>query len=664
MACSSSAIREPTDSSTRRGPMSVRSFFLPALLLLMGACTDSEDVVDTGSLSDCDPVAPTQCGLPFPSTFYMVADTNSETGWRVNLGATTMPMNANDVQPDPWTWNERDGWAVFGPVMAHFPEMSLTGVSGHDDIGSSLLDTSPILIIDADTGERIPHFAELDMSHDDDAQRMLMIYPAIPLDYATRYLIAIRGLVDASGDPIEPSEGFAALRDGTATDDGDVELRRDYLESSVFAPLESGGVSRDELLLAWDFVTGSKEGITGKARWMRDDLYDRIDAGEMSYEITEVEDLKDDAHTARRVFGEMTVPLYTEEDYRGSLLTRGDDGMPYHNGTTTVEFTVIIPNSVMESGEPVAVLQYGHGLLGRQAEVESSYLAELADTHGYVLIAVDWTGMKNEDFDAIVVMMVDGIDRFGIIPERSQQGFVEFLAAMRLITGDLASDDALMAPDPVTGEPVSVIDPEKRYYYGNSQGGVLGGAYAALSPDIERAVLGVSGTPYGLLLLRSVDFTAYFLILQTMYPEPLHVAMWMGYMQTLWDSAESSGYATAMNSDPLQDTPAKEVLLQVAIGDAQVTTLGAHNQARAYGAVLIETPAREVWGLPIEPSGTIGSALVEWDYGLYEPYENLPPDGDTDPHGRPRKEPEAMEQLDTFLRTGAVVNTCDGVCEN
>lgn len=634
------------------------------MLPLLLACSGAEVPADDSTRSDCDPVAPTQCGLPFPSTFYMIPDETSATGWRVDLGPTTMPLNANDVQPDPWLWNERDGWPVLGPIMAHFPEQSLTGIVGHDDIDSSTLDSSPILIIDADTGARIPHFAELDMSQDDDAQRMLMIYPALPLDYGTRYLVAIRGLIDTSGTPIAPSDGFKALRDGTATEDGDIELRRAYVEDEVLAPLERSGVERDDLLLAWDFVTGSKEGITGKARWMRDDLYDRIDAGEMSYEILEVEDLPDDAHTARRVYGEMTVPLYAEEDYRGSLLTRGDDGMPYHNGSTTVEFTVVIPNSVMESGEPGAVLQYGHGLLGDQGEVTSGYLAELADTYGYVLIAVNWTGMKSEDFDAIVLMMVEEIDRFGIIPERSQQGFVEFLASMRLITGDLATDPAMMTTDPKTGAAVSVVNPEERYYYGNSQGGILGGAYAALSPDIERAALGVSGTPYGLLLLRSVDFTAYFLILQTMYPEPLQVAMWMGYMQTLWDSAESSGYARAINSEPLADTPAKEILMQAAIGDAQVTTLGAQNQARAYGAALIEEPVREVWGLPVEESGYIGSALIEWDYGLAEPYENLPPDGDTDPHGRPRKEPESMQQLDTFLRTGVIENTCGGPCQD
>ena len=67
---------------------------------------------------------------------------------------------------------------------------------------------------------------------------------------------------------------------------------------------------------------------------------------------------------------------------------------------TQVPFIVVIPESVL-SGEKVgAVLQYGHGLLGSHEEVTwggHSYLPELADRYGYVIIAVDWTGMKEKD---------------------------------------------------------------------------------------------------------------------------------------------------------------------------------------------------------------------------------------------------------------------------
>jgi hypothetical protein len=235
---------------------------------------------------------------------------------------------------------------------------------------------------------------------------------------------------------------------------------------------------------------------------------------------------------------------------------------------------------------------------------------------------------------------------------------------MRLASGGLVHDPTFHIEVPGTGEMISLIDPEERYYYGNSQGGIIGGAYMALSTDIERGVLGVPGTSYHLLLTRSSDFDPFFLIFQAMYPDPADTSYIIALMQTLWDSGEAAGYAPTMNADPLEGTPAKQVLVQAGIGDKQVTTLGAHVMGRSYGARLIEEPYREVWGLETAPSGWEGSALVEWYYGLEEPFENVPPDYDQDPHESPRRDFEAQEQIHTFLTTGQVLHYCEGPCQD
>ena len=224
-------------------------------------------------------------------------------------------------------------------------------------------------------------------------------------------------------------------------------------------------------------------------------------------------------------------------------------------------------------------------------------------------------------------------------------------------------DPWLLASDPEDEDTtISLVDTSRRYYYGNSQGAILGGAYSALSPDVERVVLGVGGAPYHLLLNRSADFDPFFVIFKTMFPDPAHVQLILAVNQTVWDSGESSGYAQVLSSDPLPGTPAKQVLLQVAIGDAQVTTLGAHVMARSYGAALIEEPARDVWGLETVPSGHEGSALVEFDYGLDEPVTNTPPDASVDPHESPRRDLAGQEQLHMFLQTGVIEHFCDGPC--
>lgn len=118
--------------------------------------------------------------------------------------------------------------------------------------------------------------------------------------------------------------------------------------------------------------------------------------------------------------------------------------------------------------------------------------------------------------------------------------------------------------------------------------------------------------------------------------------------------------------------------MQVAIYDNQVTTLGAHYQARAYDAKLLAPATRPVWGVEevtaTEDDPLVGSALVEWRYTDLpgEPVEALPPssedpayeDQSLDPHECPRRQPEAQEQVRHFLETGEIIQTCDGVCES
>jgi len=645
-----------------------------ALFLFLLACGDAEKITDNsendGSESssevdwDCDPLDPSRCILPFPSTFFMEESEETASGWQVAIGESTIPKNIDLVQPDPVFYNEKDGFSPVTPLITHMPGATTTGLIGHDDIGAYTASDARTVIINTETGERVPHFVELDMSTDDDEQRMLLIHTVHPMQYGGRYVVGIQGVVDAAGNPLPPSEAFAAFRDDVELGDPRVDQRRDIYEEIIFPTLVADGIDRSQLQLAWDFVVGSKESITGKSVWMRDDLYDRIGDDGPSYTITTIEDNVNES-TGRRIYGEMTVPLYTDMDGPGSLLNRDADGMPYAEGETTVPFTIIVPQTAIDDPRPLPLIQYGHGLLGSQGEVRNGYLSEFANTHGYILFAVDWTGMKEEDRGPISLMLVSQIDRFAIIPERSQQGFVEFLAAMKMMRGAMATDPALQEDDPEDPtQSISLIDTETAYYYGNSQGAILGGAYIALSPDIERATLGVGGAPYHILLNRSADFDPFFLLFKTMYPDALDVQLLLALSQQVWDSGETAGYLNAVTHDPLPDAPEKEVLLQVAIADAQVTTLGAHIMARAYGAVLIEEPARPIWGLETVPSGHVGSALVEFDYGLHEPYENRPPDPDTDPHESPRRDPAGQLQMHTFFQTGVIEHFCEGPCGN
>ncbi len=626
-----------------------------SLLSLFAACDPDIEEVYTS----CDPLDTALCALPFPSSFFL-AEADTPSGLTVDFRSDSLPTDIDGNVMRPEIWNERDGFPTVGPALTWFDDLSSEGLIGHEDIGATESADATTVILDLETGERVPHWAEIDAAAEYDSERLLILQPAVPLHHDRDYVVGIRGLKTKAGGSVASSEAFVALRDGTETTSWDVEGRRTRYDEVIFPALEATGFAQADLQLAWDFHTVSRENSLGRVEWMRDDALDRV-GDSPDYWIDEIadEDCGAGGDTARVIEGRFSMPLYTEVDEPGTLLTRDADGMPYHNGDVDVPFTVRIPCSVWEAGEPAPLLQYGHGLLGSREEVGYGWTRDFADEVGVVMFAVDWKGMSERDYNSIVVMTATDLADFPFVPERSLQGFTEFAVALRLMRGAMASDEA-MTKD---GQPL--VDPDTFGYYGNSQGGILGGGYLGLSTELERGILGVPGTPYALLLPRSSDFTPYFLILLNKWRDHREITLGITLMSMVWEPAEAAGWLRSMNEDPADGSPAKQVLLQVGIGDAQVTSLGAHVMARAYGARTVAPETRAIWGVPEAEAPFTGSAIVEWYYpdGATEPVENVPPDPELDTHECPRRETAARSQLYDFLVDGVVNQYCEGVCE-
>jgi hypothetical protein len=114
----------------------------------------------------------------------------------------------------------------------------------------------------------------------------------------------------------------------------------------------------------------------------------------------------------------------------------------------------------------------------------------------------------------------------------------------------------------------------------------------------------------------------------------------------------------------LPGTPAHDVLMLVAIGDHQVTTLGAHVMARSLGAVNLMPTNRSIWGIDEVRGPVTGSVMIEHDFGLPpEPVGNEPMREGDDPHGALAGVPTAAQTVEHFLRTGEARMFCDGVCD-
>jgi hypothetical protein len=102
-------------------------------------------------------------------------------------------------------------------------------------------------------------------------------------------------------------------------------------------------------------------------------------------------------------------------------------------------------------------------------------------------LLLDRYGMSKYDLLAVGKIILANPGEFARLPETLVQGFVGKAAALRTIVSSVASDPSLVFNG------IRILerhDDTTVGYYGNSQGGVVGGGYLSFSPDFLRGVLG------------------------------------------------------------------------------------------------------------------------------------------------------------------------------
>ena len=249
------------------------------------------------TVAGCDPSntiavsRPEVCMLPFPNDYYTKAAA-TQTGKQLNVQADKMPKNDRGISLWNDAYNRNDGFSPNNNMMVHVPGLHTpavfqeNGIVSQMDIGAYAEPDQRVLLIDADSGERVPIWAEIDMApatpnpHDGGSvqgtvsDRMLIIHAAQSLDYGKRYIVALRNLT-SGGTAIQPNEVFGYYRDGEVTDNQQVEDWRPQMED-IFSELALSGVERGSLVQAWDFTVASKDNLTERATGMRDDAFEQL----------------------------------------------------------------------------------------------------------------------------------------------------------------------------------------------------------------------------------------------------------------------------------------------------------------------------------------------------------------------------------------------------
>jgi len=625
---------------------------------------DNFGVEETEGTAGCDNLLDS-CAYPFP-TRGMMADGH------LALPAEALPRTDDDEPMNTTFLNEFTAYGAASPILFQLPGAVVPAWEPFDSAPSLEAD-SPVLVVDAATGEPLPFWVETDFLAEDLDDTLFVIRPAAPWPRGTEVVVGLRNWVTDDGAAAPTPPAFASLRDQTASEHIGIHDRRDHFDTVVFPALEAAGASRDELQLAWSFPVRSEEEATGRLLGVRDAIFDALPAEGPDFQIDDIlvctgVTLPEGCHPDIRVIvdGTIFVPsVVLPPDDLGVRQIRTDaDGNPVVEGTEAWKFRFQLPHVAFDGKEPVPVLQYGHGFLGSYDEANNGWLRELAQRQGMAILATSMQGMNETDFFTWINVLAGDGGRFPHLTDLSMQGVVNQLVQQRMVMTSLADD----APKELRrGDGQPAWDRDTVWYHGNSQGGSVGTLVMATSLDVQRGDLGVPGSGYPFLLHRSTVFTDYTLVLEGSYDGDDAVSRFLSLLGTGWDDVDPLTFAPHI-TDPLPGTPAHEVLLHVAKEDQQVHNEASFILGRATGAVLATPAVRPVWGLEeVAYPFTAEAALIEVDFMIPDDPTPLdPPDGDPsepndgDTHGWLRKWAPAQDQMVHFFRTGEFIDVCGG----
>ncbi len=635
----------------------VRSTIQAALAIALfsaTACGDNAEGQTDTQRVECNPLGGPACMLPWPSSAYLVEDSSTVSGYRVDMPAEAMPINADNIAIEADIFNTYDGFAVAGPMLVDFPTgVSSDGLPPSSDIGQSLEASSSIVVVNMETGERLPIFAEPDMNAAVPEERALIIRPMTRMASASRYAVGIRNTVKAAdGSDLPIPEGFAAILEGKEIKHPLYERLGNY--DDIFSALDTAGLPKSEIVLAWDFVTASDESLTGDLMSMRTQALAKMEEVTLSYTLSPMDNGNPDE--VLRIFeGVYDTPMFLDNGERdNSILVRDEAGVPALNGIGEANIGVVIPKCVETVPLPVPVVIFGHGMFGNAVDsLDNRFLQRFANEECTILVGSDFIGLTNRQF-ASVAFAMNELNKGRALTEKMAQAIINFIVL------ETSLRTSLLDADEFKLDGTAMIDPADITYFGASLGGILGGVFMAYDPVITRGALGVPGGPWSLLFERSVFWPPLRITMKGAYPEPWDYQQNVALMGMLFEKVDPVTTAHRVIADPLPDTPAKQLLLYMAIGDALVTNSASDTLARVLDLPVIGPSVKVPFGFE-EVTEAVSSGYTIYD----EEPELVPPESNAmldlefnSTHQDVHEWGAVQRQVFGFLKGGMITSEC------
>jgi hypothetical protein len=294
----------------------------------------------------------------------------------------------------------------------------------------------------------------------------------------------------------------------------------------------------------------------------------------------------------------------------------------------------------------------------------------MATSNGYIITAMDWRGMSSFDLLMVIKVLMSTPRTFEAVRDNLIQGYASKLALQHFTRHGLLDSDWVQFKTGFNQDhPVPLYQGSQpaSIFYGISQGGILGAGYSAMSGPtklIDRAILGVPGTCFALILTRSLDFNGYDAILLLNFYNNRHVRILLSLVQMAWDPVEGSGVLAPPITEPFPT-----MLLQAGLGDVEVPIIACEALARALGASTLPNSPREIYKISVADSTDImlgasdspPSILTELMYR--DEFADLPSDDrkrhNNAVHDCVRKDPHLIRQITEFINEAEIIDPCE-----
>lgn len=634
------------------------AFILTAGLLL-GACDDTDGVDFDEPALGCNPAGESvDCFFPFPTDAFLVQDEGSRA-----IAFTEDSMPAYRSGKLRFDLNEPiDGYAIHTPIFATLGQpIDASQLIFHtDEPTPTTQPDSHTLVLDAETGEAIPHFAELDAAGGATGQELLQIRLYSNLEADRRYIVAIQGLKTPSGETIARPESFEHL----AFTEGYPYFAEAQANTraNILPVLETFGVDLENLQLAWDFTTRTDASAQNEVLQMMDKTREWLDglSGGPDFEITSVIDHvpgSPDAHNQLRytIHGELTIPLFLEDETPSAVLRRDANGSPELHGNGVISARILIPHSVVANGSAKTAIQFGHGFFGSTEEMSTSFLPGFLEASEAVGIGIDWWGLSSEDMSVILGKLTGSVATTFDFTERLAQSFVNQTVLARAANATFPELD-------VYGD---YLTADAHTFYGISLGHILGSTAVAVSPEMNLAVLSVGGGSFSFIMSRARPFDALMKLVLMGMNKAHDSQRFIALASIAMEKIDPMTFAPMLLSMPSENgTIDRRVLAQVGEGDPAVPVLSSYAWARAAGLPIGPSIAT----VPLLPDATLpstDSAIFSFDFqlegelpGFYSRF----PEADNGVHQAVREDARGQDQIRAFIFDGEITDVCSGPC--